>query len=78
MSSLTTIDPIALAWMGALFLFFGEVAALLALPSLGRVLVFSTIAEVGYLLIGWGLATPAGVVGADMHLVYQLVMRVAF
>lgn len=75
MLSLTSIDPVALAWMGAIFLFFGEVAALLALPSLTRVLVFSTIAEVGYVLIGFGLGGAAGDVGAMMHIGYQVVMR---
>lgn len=75
MLTYTSIDPMALAWMGAIFLFFGEVAALLALPKLGRVLLFSTIAEVGYVLIGVGLAGPAGEVGATMHIAYQAVMR---
>ena len=75
MHILSTIDPMALAWMGAVFLFFGEVAALLALPKLGRVILFSTIAEIGYLLIGYGLAGPAGDVGATMHIGYQAVMR---
>ncbi|NLH80153.1 MAG: oxidoreductase, partial [Phyllobacteriaceae bacterium] len=75
MLSLTSIDPLGYAWMGAIFLFFGEVAALLALPSLGRVVLFSTIAEVGYLLIGIGIGGPAGDVGAGMHLGFQAVMR---
>lgn len=75
MLSLTSLDPSALAWMGAIFLFFGEVAALLALPSLTRVVVFSTIAEVGWVLVGFGLGGAAGDVGAVMHLAYQAVMR---
>ncbi len=75
MLSFSPIDPLGYAWMGAIFLFFGEVAALLALPSLGRVVLFSTIAEVGYLLIGLGIGGPAGDVGAVMHLGYQIVMR---
>ncbi len=75
MLSLTSIDPLALAWMGAIFLFFGEVAALLALPNLTRVVVFSTIAEAGYMLIGYGLGGAAGDVGATMHFGYQVVMR---
>ncbi|MCE1236061.1 MAG: oxidoreductase [Hyphomicrobiales bacterium] len=75
MLGISSLDPLGLAWMGAIFLFFGEVAALLALPSLGRVVLFSTIAEVGYLLIGLGVGGPAGDVGATMHLGYQIVMR---
>ena len=60
MLSLTQIDPMALAWMGAIFLFFGEVAALMSLPSLVRVVIWSTVAEIGYILIGIGL-------GGDRH-----------
>lgn len=75
MLSLTTIDPTALAWMGAIFLFFGEVAALLCLPNLTRVVVVSTIAEIGYVLIGFGLGGAAGDTGAFMHIGYQLIMR---
>jgi formate hydrogenlyase subunit 3/multisubunit Na+/H+ antiporter MnhD subunit len=75
MLSLTTIDPTALAWMGAIFLLFGEVAALLSLPNLTRMVVVSTIAEIGYVLIGFGLGGAAGDAGAVMHIGYQVVMR---
>ena len=75
MLSLSTIDPMALAWMGAIFLFFGEIAALYSLPNLVRVVVWSTIAEIGYVLIGFGLAGDAGTTGAFMHIGYQLIMR---
>lgn len=75
MLSLTTIDPMALAWMGAIFLFFGEIAALYSLPNLVRVVVWSTVAEVGYVLMGLGLAGDAGTTGAFMHIGYQFIMR---
>lgn len=75
MLSLTSIDPMALAWMGAIFLFFGEVAALLSLPNLVRVVIWSTIAEVGYILVGFGLGGDAGTTGAFMHIIYQIIMR---
>lgn len=75
MLSLTAIDPAALAWMGAIFLLFGEVAALLSLPSLVRVVLWSTIAEIGYVLIGFGLGGDAGLTGAYMHIIYQVIMR---
>ncbi|WP_237153112.1 proton-conducting transporter transmembrane domain-containing protein [Oryzibacter oryziterrae] len=75
MLSPSTIDPMAMAWMGAIFLLFGEIAALLSLPNLARVVVVSTIAEVGYVLIGLGIGGDAGLAGAYMHLGYQLVMR---
>lgn len=75
MLSLTSVDPMALAWMGAIFLFFGEIAALLSLPNLVHVVIWSTVAEVGYLLIGFGLGTDTAVTGALMHIGYQAIMR---
>ncbi|CAH2603853.1 Carbon monoxide-induced hydrogenase membrane protein CooM [Rhodovastum atsumiense] len=75
MLSMGVLDPMALAWVGTIFLLFGEAAALASLPNLPRVLLVSTVAEVGYVLIGLGLGGPAGETGAFMHLGYQLVMR---
>ncbi len=75
MVSTGVIDPTGLAWMGAILLLFGEVAALASLPNLTRVVIVSTIAEIGYVLIGLGLGGPAGESGAFMHIGYQLVMR---
>ena len=48
MLPLTTIDPLTVAWIGAIFLLFGEVGALYSMPRLPRVIVVSTIAEIGY------------------------------
>jgi len=64
-----------LAWIGALVLIAGEAAALLSLPNLVRVFVLSTVAELGYVLIGFGAGGPAGDTGALMHLFLQAVMR---
>jgi len=64
-----------LAWIGALVLFVGEIAALLSLPNLIRVFAISTVAEFGYVLIGFGVGGPAGDTGALMHLGFQAVMR---
>lgn len=75
MSSFPIIDPGTLMWVGAVFLFFGEIAALLALPHLGRVVLFSTLAEVGYVVLGFAVGGPAGDAGAYMHLGFQAVMR---
>ncbi|MDC7785211.1 proton-conducting transporter membrane subunit [Rhodoplanes sp. TEM] len=75
MLSQTTIDPLAVAWIGAIFLFFGEVGALVSLPRLTRTILVSTVAEIGYVLIGLGLGGPAGEAGAWMHIGNQIVMR---
>ncbi|SKA28066.1 proton-conducting transporter membrane subunit [Consotaella salsifontis] len=64
-----------LAWLGAILLLFGEIAALMSLPNLPRVVIVSTIAEVGYVLMGLGLGGAAGDTGAFMHIGFQVVMR---
>jgi formate hydrogenlyase subunit 3/multisubunit Na+/H+ antiporter MnhD subunit len=80
MLALPAITPLAtssttLAWIGAILLLFGEIGALLSLPNLARVVVVSTIAEIGYVLIGLGVGAAAGDTGAYMHLGYQVAMR---
>ncbi len=72
--SLIASSP-TLAWIGALVLVIGETAALMSLPNLARVFVVSTVAELGYVLIGFGVGGPAGDTGALMHLGFQIVMR---
>ena len=73
-NSLMASSP-TLAWIGALVLIIGETAALMSLPNLVRVFVISTVAELGYVLIGFGVGGPAGDTGALMHLGFQMVMR---
>lgn len=70
-----TFDTYLLAWIGAAILLAGEILALLSLKSLPRLIVLSTIAEAGYVLLGFGLGGAAGDTGAVMHLGYQAVMR---
>lgn len=53
----------------------GEIAALASMRNVVRALVISSIAELGYVLFGFGLGSVAGETGAVMHLGYQLVMR---
>jgi len=71
----TPLDASQLAWAGALLLLVGEVLALLSIRSLPRLILLSTVAELGYVLLGFGLGGPAGDAGATMHLGYQAVMR---
>ena len=68
-------DPTLTAWFGAIILLFGEIFALLSLRNLPRLIVISTIAEVGYILMGIGLGGASGESGAMMHFGYQAVMR---
>ena len=64
----TSFDPAITAWLGAIILLLGEVIALLSLRNLPRLIVVSTLAECGYLLLGVGLGGAAGDTGALMHL----------
>ena len=64
-----------LALSGTLLLLAGEIMALLHLRSLSKLLFFSTLAEVGYVVLGFGLDSAAGETGALMHLGLQAVMR---
>ena len=68
-------DATLLAWIGATILLLGEIAALLSIASLPRLIIISTIAEVGYVLLGFGIGGAAGDTGATMHLGYQAAMR---
>ncbi len=64
-----------LAWSGTLILLAGEIMALLHLRNLSKLLFFSTLAEVGYVILGFGLDNASGETGALMHLGLQTVMR---
>ena len=64
-----------LAWSGTLILLAGEIMALLHIRNLSRLLFFSTLAELGYVLLGFGLDSASGETGALMHLGLQVVMR---
>lgn len=64
-----------LAWLGATILLLGEIAALLSVKSLSRLIAISSIAELGYVLLGFGLGGNAGDTGAIMHMSYQAAMR---
>ncbi|MDR3373735.1 MAG: proton-conducting transporter membrane subunit [Ancalomicrobiaceae bacterium] len=70
-----TTAPATIAWIGAVLLLAGEIAALMSLPNLKRVIIVSTVAEFGYVLIGIGIGGASGDTGAFMHLGYQVVMR---
>ena len=63
-----------LAYLGTALLLAGELFALLYWRDLKRVLFLSTIAEIGFALIGFALA-GTGPLAGGMHIVYQLVMR---
>jgi formate hydrogenlyase subunit 3/multisubunit Na+/H+ antiporter MnhD subunit len=75
MLATANLDTGLLAWAGTAILLLGELLALLSLRQLPRLILFSTLAELGYVLLGLGLGGSAGTTGAFMHLGYQAVMR---
>ena len=62
------LDPSQLAWLGAGILLIGEIIALLSIHNLKRLIIVSTLAEVGYILLGIGIGGPAGETGAYMSM----------
>lgn len=64
-----------LSLSGVVILLLFEILALKQSQRLLRLLVFSSIAEIGYILLGLGTGTFAGQTGALLHLEYQILMR---
>ncbi len=60
---------------GAVILLLFEILALMQSQNLMRLLVLSTIAEAGYIMLGLGSGTYSGQTGAWLHLEYQILMR---
>ncbi|MBI5429492.1 MAG: oxidoreductase [Nitrosomonadales bacterium] len=75
MLATASLDANLLAWTGAAILLLGEIFALLSIRNLPRLILISTIAEIGYVLLGLGIGGDVGEAGAYMHLGYQAVMR---
>ncbi|WP_434512552.1 proton-conducting transporter transmembrane domain-containing protein [Desulfitobacterium sp. AusDCA] len=65
----------ALSLSGVIILLLFEVIAVIRAKKLMSLLIYSSIAEVGYILLGIGSDTFAGQTGALLHLEYQVLMR---
>lgn len=64
-----------LSLSGAVILLLCEILALRQSKKLMNLLIFSSIAEIGYILLGIGTGTFTGQTGAFLHLEYQVLMR---
>ncbi len=64
----------ALRWLGMLSMVIGGVLAA-GQSDIKRLLAYSSIGQMGYVALGFGLATPLGVVGAVYHLVNHAVFK---
>ena len=63
-----------LSWMGAIAMILGSVMAI-AQSDLKRMLAYSSVAQIGYIVLGVGLANAAGFTGGVLHLVNHAVMK---
>lgn len=63
-----------IGWLAAAAVVYGSIMAI-AQKELKRMLAFSSIAQVGYIGIGIGLASPLGLIGAVLHVLNHAVMK---
>ena len=63
-----------LAWAAAVGMVVGSVMAI-AQSDLKRMLAYSSVAQVGYIVLGVGLANPDGFTGAVLHMVNHAFMK---
>jgi multicomponent Na+:H+ antiporter subunit D len=72
----SVIFPVAdiLAFLAAGGIIFGSIMAI-AQKELKRMLAYSSVAQIGYIVLGIGLANPLGFVGAVLHLLNHAFMK---
>ena len=63
-----------LSWMGAVAMILGSVMAI-AQSDLKRMLAYSSVAQIGYIVLGVGLANAMGLTGGLLHLLHHAVMK---
>jgi multicomponent Na+:H+ antiporter subunit D len=63
-----------IAWLSAIGILYGSVMAL-AQNEMKRMLAYSSIAQVGYIGLGIGLANPLGYIGAVLHILNHAFMK---
>lgn len=63
-----------LSWLGAIAMVLGSVMAI-AQSDLKRMLAYSSIAQIGYIVLGVGLANADGLTAGLLHLVNHAVMK---
>jgi multicomponent Na+:H+ antiporter subunit D len=65
---------VALTWFGLAGIIVGSVMAIRQ-PDIKRMLAYSTVAQLGFIGFGIGLATPLALVGALLHVLNHAVMK---
>jgi len=63
-----------IAWLSAVGILYGSVMAM-AQNEMKRMLAYSSIAQIGYIGLGIGLANPLGYIGAVLHILNHAFMK---
>ncbi len=63
-----------IAWLAAAGIIYGSIMAI-AQKEMKRMLAYSSVAQVGYIALGFGLANPMGLVGAILHVLNHAFMK---
>jgi multicomponent Na+:H+ antiporter subunit D len=66
--------PLLLTWAGAAAIVAGGVLALRQADA-RRMLAYSSVSQLGYIALGFGLATPGALAGAYLHILNHAVMK---
>jgi multicomponent Na+:H+ antiporter subunit D len=64
----------AIAWLSAIGIVYGSVMAM-AQNEMKRMLAYSSVAQIGYIGLGIGLANPLGYIGAVLHILNHAFMK---
>jgi multicomponent Na+:H+ antiporter subunit D len=72
----TKILPVAqiLTYLAAIAIIYGSVVAI-AQKEMKRMLAYSSVAQIGYIGLGIGLANPLGLIGAVLHVLNHAFMK---
>lgn len=63
-----------LGWLGAAGVLFGSIMAI-AQKDMQRMLAYSSVAQIGFIALGIGLANPLGMLGAMLHILNHAFMK---
>ncbi|MBU4073881.1 MAG: monovalent cation/H+ antiporter subunit D family protein [Proteobacteria bacterium] len=63
-----------IGWLAAIGILFGSVMAM-AQNEMKRMLAYSSVAQIGYIGLGIGLANPLGYIGAVLHILNHAFMK---
>jgi multicomponent Na+:H+ antiporter subunit D len=63
-----------MGWMAAIAIIVGSILAI-AQTDLKRMLAYSSVSQIGYVLLGFSLVNPAGITGGVLHIVNHAFMK---